>query len=302
MRKTKRLLPFIGLVLLTAILARYINFSHLINLRQQAEGKVLGVAVALTIPFLLCKALKWYYLLRTSIPNVSYVSALRSFLIGMAASLFTPARLGELARVACFPSQRFSVLGLVMVDKLVDIGILLGLFVLSFLVFSPWLGLTGVLAGGVLVFGLSVLLRSTHWVTRIPQPTWLTEVWRGLRNQPRRLITLNASLTCLCFGCMMLQFQLFLSSLQSVSWWAGLMLPIILLVSSAPVSISGLGLREGITVLLLSRYAVSIETAIAVSLSVFAVTSLLPGLIGLLLSPTLIKLRPQDIHPPKEFS
>ena len=88
---------------------------------------------------------------------------------------------------------------------------------------------------------------------------------------------------------MSLQFYLLLSSLQPVGWQIGLTLPIILVVSSLPISIMGLGLREGTAALLLSRYGVPMESAVAAAFSLFVINALLPGLVGLALSPTLVK-------------
>ena len=89
---------------------------------------------------------------------------------------------------------------------------------------------------------------------------------------------------------MSLQFYLLLSSLESVGWQVGLTLPIILVVSSLPISIMGLGLREGTAALLLNLYGVPMESAVAAAFSLFVINALLPGLVGLALSPTLLKV------------
>ena len=51
----------------------------------------------------------------------------------------------------------------------------------------------------------------------------------------------------------------------------------------------GLGLREGTAALLLSRYGVPMEAAVAAAFSLFVINALLPGLVGLALSLTLMK-------------
>ena len=282
-------LPVIGAVVLVILLCHRLDLHRIANLRQEADWAVLVAAAALTLPFVLLKALKWHHLLQTSDSNISYTLALRSFLIGMGASLFTPARVGELARIACFPKQRLLTFSLVMVDKFIDISVLLGLFSISLAMLSPWIGLVGFLVVSgfwLLVFlGLRVIDTSVGRA----QQSWIAERLRLLHQLPRRLIALNASLACVCFGLMTLQFRLLLSSLQPVGWPAALTLPIILVVSSLPISIMGFGLREGTAALLLSRYGVPMESAVAASFSLFVVNSLLPGLIGIALSPTLVR-------------
>ena len=65
------------------------------------------------------------------------------------ASLFTPARAGELARVACFPRRRSEVFTLVIVDKFIDMNPLLGVFLLSIMPLSPRMGWLGFSDWGV---------------------------------------------------------------------------------------------------------------------------------------------------------
>ena len=285
----KWLLPIIVTVALVCLLYYRLDFHRIANLRQQVNWTFLVIASILTLPFVLLKTLKWHHLLKTSQPKASYALALRSFLIGMGAALFTPARVGELARVACFPGRRLEVLTLVLVDKFIDMSTLLGCFLLSLVLLSPWMGLVGIFGVGclwILMYTGFKFTKGTKWIS---QKSWLVERFRLLRQLPRRLIVLNAGFACACFGLMFLQFYLLLSSLQPVGWQVGLTLPIILVVSSLPISIMGLGLREGMAALLLSRYGVPMESAVASAFSLFVINALLPGLVGLALSPTLVK-------------
>ena len=289
MQTAKWLLPIIGSVVLVCLLYHLLDLHQIANLRQQANWTFLVIASILTLPFVLLKTLKWHQLLKTDQPQTPYTLALRSFLIGIGASLFTPARVGELARIACFPRQRSEVFTLVIADKFIDMSTLLGVFVLSLALLSPWLGVVGLFGLGclwVLIYTGVSLTKGAKWMS---QRSWLAERLRLLRQLPRRLIVLNAGFACACFGLMFLQFYLLLSSLQPVGWQVGLTLPIILVVSSLPISIMGLGLREGTAALLLSRYGVPMEAAVAAAFSLFVINALLPGLVGLALSPTLVK-------------
>ena len=287
--RPKWLLPIIGAVALVYLLYHRLDLHQIANLWQSADWGVLLIAASLTLPFVLLKTLKWHHLLKTNQSQTTYTLALRSFLIGMGASLFTPARVGELARIACFPRQRSEVFTLVIADKFIDMSTLLGVFVLSLALLSPWLGVVGLFGLGclwVLIYTGVSLTKGAKWMS---QRSWLAERLRLLRQLPRRLIVLNAGFACACFGLMSFQFYLLLSSLQPVDWQVGLTLPIILVVSSLPISIMGLGLREGTAALLLSRYGVPMEAAVAAAFSLFVINALLPGLVGLALSPTLVK-------------
>lgn len=55
---------------------------------------------------------------------------------------------------------------------------------------------------------------------------------------------------------------------------------VVVLVTMIPISISGMGLREGSFIILLSTYGISEDSAFAYSIIVFAVTRVLPGLLG----------------------
>ena len=288
--KTKRLLPIIGTVALVGLLYHRLDLHRITNLRQAADWGVLLITAFLTLPFVLVKAFKWHQLLKTNQSQTAYTLALRSFLIGMGASLFTPARVGELARVACFPKPRLEVFTLVIVDKFIDMSVLSGCFLLSLMLLSPWIGLVGVFGLGclwILIYTGFKFTKSTKWISHKP---WRAERIRLLRQLLRRLIAFNACFACACLGLMSLQFYLLLSSLEPVGWQVGLMLPIILVVSSLPISIMGLGLREGTAALLLSRYGVPMEAAVAAAFSLFVINALLPGLVGVALSPPLLKV------------
>ena len=285
--RVRWLLPIIGTVVLIVILCHRLDLHQIADLIQQANWTFLVIASILTLPFVLLKTLKWHQLLKTNQPQTPYTLALRSFLIGMGAALFTPARVGELARVACFPRRRLEVFTLVVVDKFIDMSTLLGVFLLSLVLLSPWMGLVGIFGVGclwILMYTGFKFTKGTKWIS---QKSWLVERFRLLRQLPRRLIVLNAGFACACFGLMSLQFYFLLSSLESVGWQVGLALPIILIVSSLPISIMGLGLREGTAALLLSRYGVPMEAAVAAAFSLFVINALLPGLVAL--SPTLVK-------------
>ena len=279
--KAKWLLPIIGTVTLVCLLYHRLDFHRITDLRQAADWGVLLTAAALTLPFMLLKTLKWHHLLKTDQPQTAYTLTLSSFLIGMGASLFTPARVGELARTACFPKRRLEVFTLVLVDKFIDMNTLLGVFLLSLVLLSPWRGLVGIFGLGclwVLIYTGLNLTKSAKWILQRP---WLVERIRLLRQLPRRLIVLNACFACTCFGLMSLQFYLLLSSLQPVGWQVGLTLPIILVVSSLPISIMGLGLREGTAALLLSRYGVPMESAVAAAFALFVSMRCFPASLDL---------------------
>ena len=79
-----------------------------------------------------------------------------------------------------------------------------------------------------------------------------------------------------------LAFYLLLHSLSLNITFAtiGWISSVVLLVTIIPITISGLGLREASFILLLGSFGVSESSAFAYSLLVFAVTRIMPGLLG----------------------
>ena len=65
-------------------------------------------------------------------------------------------------------------------------------------------------------------------------------------------------------------------SIVSIGWIRSL----VVLVTMIPISISGMGLREGSFIILLGTYGISEDNAFAYSLLVFTVTRIFPGLLG----------------------
>lgn len=243
---------------------------------QHLDFLVFGLVILLGVPFVLLKAFKWHKLLCVAVPGASYRIALRSFLLGMTVSLFTPGRLGELARVACFPGNRTSVLMLALVDKLVDVTVLMTLCALSLWTYSTTLGIASITGTALLVVGLWT---GPQWLKR-----WrpVHHVWTLLHAVPCHLRALHVGLTVCCYVVMALQFHLLLSCMRSVPLWvSSSVLPPILLGSAMPVFINGLGGREGIATILLSHYAVPGENAVIATFLLFVVSGLLPGGAGI---------------------
>jgi len=74
--------------------------------------------------------------------------------------------------------------------------------------------------------------------------------------------------------------------LINITFYEFILISIISVVISniLPISIGGLGIREGAFVFLLSKFGVQSEIAFVISISGFFVKILIPGLIGLIIS------------------
>ena len=277
MQKLRVLLPVLVSTLLIAILLRRLDWAPLLTATPQVGTTALVQALLLSIPFVLLKSLKWYWLLRLVAPDASYLLALRSFLWGVGVSLVTPAQLGELARGLACPDNRGDVLSMTLLDNLLDVLVLLFLCTLAVGASSVTLGL--VCLGGLAILTLGVWkgwCHFTHWFPR----RLACRHWHTI---PRCTLLRNALLSTFSFGIMAWQFHLLLSALHPVSWLRSVTaLPLMLLGSSLPIFFAGFGGRESLSMLLLQSHAVPWEVAVLASLLLFGVSTLLPGIIGVL--------------------
>jgi hypothetical protein len=106
-----------------------------------------------------------------------------------------------------------------------------------------------------------------------------------LRSAGQMLLTIPpigfAALSLLSTVLDLLTFFFVLRALKAVDFTVVLAtFPWIVMAGGQPVSVSGLGAREGTAGLLLARYAVPVAVAMDASLSYFALTALLPARLG----------------------
>jgi len=211
---------------------------------------------------------------------------------GMALALVTPARVGEVARGSYLrDSEKWKIGGLVMIDKGFDV---LALCVLS--IAGAW-KLIGVWAGAglvvVAVIGLAVVYRPRPVAGRLqgmpsglPLQTKLKQIWASMDALSPRWTTVYLALTFASFAVVLLQFGIILLSWHS--WSPDIVFftfPLVVLTNVLPITIGGLGIREGTAALLLSHYGVSPSHAAVAAFLMFAVNTALPGLVGALMLP-----------------
>jgi len=113
----------------------------------------------------------------------------------------------------------------------------------------------------------------------------LRRVWQGfeaIARLPPRTLGLLIFLSCLAQVPGILAYDILAHALGlSLSFVTlGWVRSVVLIVTALPISIGGLGVREGVLLLLLRPYGVADHDALAFSLLVFAVTMVWTGLLG----------------------
>jgi len=126
------------------------------------------------------------------------------------------------------------------------------------------------------------LLSLTNKVYLSPKLNRFVESLSGLGRIPLRSLIFMIIISIISQLLNVLVFYLLLLSIDlnvplvSIGWIRS----VVVLVTMIPISISGMGLREGSFMLLLGAFGVSDNSAFAYSIIVFAMTHVLPGILG----------------------
>jgi uncharacterized membrane protein YbhN (UPF0104 family) len=248
------------------------------------------VAALLTLPFLLLKAIRWLLMLRYAGSDATFREATVSLIGGMGVALITPARLGELARIGYLRDPRkLRLSGLVLLDKFFDV---LALVLMS--VAGAWLIVgweVGVLLAACGLAGLLfAFLPQTvdpiiqHLVRRVPMGGRTAEFVSSLESLNPTAALMYLALTLAAFAVVILQFWIILHGARPIGFSVAMQtFPLVILTNIVPITIAGLGLREGASVLLLGHFHVAAGLAAISAFAMFFLNTALPGFAGALL-------------------
>ncbi len=288
-------------LLLLAVVALKVHPQSLALAARSAQPVQIAAALALTVPFLYCKALRWHLMLQAASVEASFGEAFLSLIGGMGLALVTPARLGELVRVAYLRDpQKLKIGGLVMIDKGLDVLVLCGLAIPgAWSLLGPPAGLAFAAmtaAGLLLVYNpmrVHAALAGLTARTRQGVALRLQRIWTSLESLSARSTTVFLALTLLSFVVVLVQFGIILSDWRTPTLSLVLLtFPLVILTNVLPVTIGGLGVREGAAALLLAHYGVPAADAVLAALLMFTINTALPGVAGALLLPASIRSRP----------
>lgn len=300
-----RLAAFILSVVALALVFQRIKLTELWEVLRGANLLWVLAAAGLFALAMVIAAARWHLVLKASHLAVHPAATLKSVLIGHLFNtfLFGPAG-GDVAKSAIYSRwyqlPASSVLATCMVDRLLG-----GAGFVVFALFAPavaWTSgrgipwqpnlvssgrLAGVLAALLILAGLGILL---HRRTRPPAflERMIATFKFGIHQlvaQPRSgsLGVLLAFLAHLCMNGMLLLCLMGVTrqtfSAADLLWT----LPVISLISSAPVTFAGTGLREGAALVLLGLYRIPAADAVAASLLVLVLYLLWAAFSGWLL-------------------
>ncbi len=147
----------------------------------------------------------------------------------------------------------------------------------------------GMVVATIAPFAASKQLRRLARMLRPRGPEWIYDRLRragqafdAIARLPAHTIVSLLVLSCLAQIPGIVAFTILARALgMSLSFATlGWVRSVVLLVTSLPISVSGLGVREGLVLLLLRPYGIADHDALAFSLLIFAVTVVAAGLVG----------------------
>lgn len=258
------------------------------------EGEWL-LAAALLAPVFLCVRMgKWYLLVRQSVRRIPRLAFVRGYLLGMTLGLVTPARSGELVRVwsvrAECPGQRTALAGYFVAEKLVEIVCLLALAALAMAAHRAGIGYG---AGTLSVALVLLILLALDFARRRLGPLFdrapiLERLPVEVRNIAGALSRLKlkgcAALSLLCFLVYLAQVSLLMRAMgQVITLPVLVLLPVVMVSNLVPITPGGLGMREGLAVLVLKTEGVSEAVAFGSFFLTTVLDLVIPALAGSLL-------------------
>jgi glycosyltransferase 2 family protein len=290
-------------ITLLALLLVFIDREALIQAFSSVDPTLYLIGLSAFVATILTWTLRWQLFMRAAGEIISFRKALATLVIGMFYSMFLPSVVGtdagrvyELARED--RSHTTNLISTVLLDRLLGLITIAMLAVLGLLLGSQFateqgivftvLGTLVVLIGGWLlvfnqrfetfVFGL---LNKLPVIQRFAASLHkLYHALYQLHRQPRLLLTAG-SVSLLNSFCTILAtiFAARALGLEIDLVYFFIFMPIIWIIITVPVSIGGLGVREGAFVFFFTQVGVSATDAIAISL-LFYSYNVIVGVLG----------------------
>jgi uncharacterized membrane protein YbhN (UPF0104 family) len=241
----------------------------------EADPGLLVIVLLLALPRLLVKTARWRLLASRAVPDVSWIAALKSLLVGTAAAVVTPGRVGQATSALYFPKgHRIALSGMALLDPASDLLIVLVLAAVVVLGMIPGIGVG-------LLFALASLSTTGIGDKLSSGGGRIQSVGTALKRLTPRTVVGVAMLSAAIYGFNLLQFHLLLRAHAPVAFLiSAKSLPLIFLAVACPITIAGFGVREAAAALVLAQYGIENPVAVQTSFVLFVINLVLPGIAG----------------------
>jgi uncharacterized protein (TIRG00374 family) len=240
----------------------------------------------------LLRWLKWHLLVKSGLGKTDSSQTFASLLGGMAFALVTPARVGELSRVAFLSTgTRAEASGLVIIDRFIDLSVVLIFASIAIFTFLGTGGSPLLLGLPLIIILLIVTIFKLDYFLRLGSKLipvkrlrdLITSASVGLQRISNSALATNLCLTLLMTTLDVVSLYVLVRSLGATNFKAvAFAYPIIMLTNLAPITISGLGVRETTSVMLFTTFfAIPSAVAFNATFISYLLNSLTPALLGI---------------------
>ncbi len=291
-KKKKDIIKIAKLLLTIAAFVYLIKIAQpekVITYLVRIDTSLLLIIILLKFISDLFKIWKWMLFARVQVADFSFLTALRSFYMGMTLAVITPFAIGELGRGAlASETNKAELSGLVLIDKIFDLATvtLFALSGLAVLIRRAYLIVIIVICYflGLYLMKRLFALWSKKGFSERNNSRFFAKLISSFRTVPNTLIWKQAWLSIIYF--MLFYFQAYLIMMayrDDFPLEVVLYFPLITLSTILPITIGGLGIREGTAILLLKQYQIPEAIAFNTFFMHFVIANVLAGLLGAIL-------------------
>lgn len=294
---------FIASGLLLFIVAE-IKFSEIVTAIEDANVGFIVAAFALTFLNIYLQYIKWKYTCNLLLRESSRSKIFTSLLHGLAAGVFTPARIGEyFGRALVFKDKPvYKVALATLLDKffpLLMVAIFGSICSILFLHFEYEVTSFITLSLFIVLFTLFyffiyLLLNERFWdsfifskLRKSERLSYFLDKIKELKNIDRKYFAKMLIISFLFYFCFLIQYALLVAAFSHhfnfIDYlWAGNLIMFSKTIIP-PISLGELGIREGASVYFISRLGETASVGFNASIFLFLINVLIPSIIGLLL-------------------
>ncbi|KAF5060669.1 Lysylphosphatidylglycerol synthase TM region [anaerobic digester metagenome] len=290
--KRETILKLFLTILLFAIVFTKINSAELAEILVSLNALYFLMALVLVPTLYVIRTYRWNLLLKSIGINKPFMDLFRIIIIGVFYGLLTPGKIGEFGRAYHLSEAKSAVIPTVLIEKIIDILVLV---LLSGLTLTVFFSEYSTLVNTVLVLGLTtaigtILLTNRRCILfftkflKIPTESIerFSDTCLGLLKNKN--ITAKAIFYTLSYYVVNYLIGCFILLSLGVDWTAVITLPVILILGNIPITFSGLGLRESVATLTFILLGFGGVQGFSFSLLIFFTITLIPGIIGYLLT------------------
>jgi hypothetical protein len=276
------------------ILFYKIDIRNIVNTFQSLNIHFLVLAFLMVPLLTLVRAWRWQVILNSTGIIQSFRETLKITLIGTFYGLITPGKIGEFGRAIHVKEKKSITIPTIIMEKLLDIGVLLVLSVITVFQFfrdSPvftvplFLILIGVFLGIFLSVNERFLIATCKRI-RISQEDIRSFVDTQKKMMANPQTVVKTTIITIAYYFIAYCFAFFIVISGNMQFDSIFVMPIVVLIGNIPITISGLGLRESIGSLCFVLLGESAGNGFIFSLLLFLFITVLPAVCGYLISMT----------------